>query len=125
MMPTLMFAFFMNLIEVIHHPFALAIVAIGDVFQTLADFVFSMLKPLTMLPVLMVIPLTLTISGRWCLDVSGRRRWAISRHSELTNSGDCNLRLGLSRLRQSGGEQDGDERTIGGPQKPLLRIEKR
>ena len=65
----------------------------------------SALKPLAMLPVLMVVPLALTISGRRCLAVIGwrplvtvRRRLLIAGHSKLTNSGYLYLRLGVSYL---------------------------
>ena len=65
----------------------------------------SALKPLAMLPVLMVVSLALTISGRRCLAVTGRRplvtgrrRLLISGHSKLTHSGYLNLRLGVSYL---------------------------
>ena len=89
MVPTLMFAFFTNLVEIILHP--LSIFTVSGVLQAPTDFVLSVLQMLAMLPVLMVIPLTLIISGR-------RRRLAVSRHSKLTNSGYLNLRLGVSWL---------------------------
>jgi len=104
MAPTVVFTLFMNLVEIILHP--LSIFTVSGVLQAFTDFVLSMLKSLAMLPVVMIIPLTLTISGRGCLAVSrGRRlvtawRWrlAVSRHNKLTDSGYGNLRLGVSRL---------------------------
>jgi hypothetical protein len=100
MVPTLAFAFFMNLVEIILHP--LAIFTVGRVLQVPADFVLSMLQVLATLPVVMVMPLILIISGWGCLAVTwgrmvtGWRCLAVPRHGKLANSGYLNLRLGVT-----------------------------
>jgi hypothetical protein len=68
----------------------LPIFTVSSVLQAPTDFVLFVLQMPAMLPVLMVIPLALAISGRWCL--------AVSRNGKLTNSGYLNLRLGVKWL---------------------------